>query len=288
MIVFLILHYGSQQITEKCVKSILRIRDQISESIKIVIVDNNVEKSDTIRKNIELKYNGIDCIEILYYKGISSFSAANNFGYKYIKRKYKPDFLVVTNNDVIFFQKEFVDIVTQKYKESGFYIFSPDIININTQEHQSPLDFKVRSRGQVRKTILMNKLVLTFFDVFYPLMKIWIRYDRKSQLSRKQKVDNIRRKNIIPYGACIVLSAKFINMKEKIFEPETKFFYEEYILAYQCFKEDLLILYDPSAKVLHGNKLATKGKFQNDKEQTRFMIKNTLEASKVYKSLIDK
>ncbi len=41
------------------------------------------------------------------------FSRANNKGYRYAVEKYNPDFIVMTNNDIIFKQREFIDKIVE-------------------------------------------------------------------------------------------------------------------------------------------------------------------------------
>ena len=51
---FVILHYKDIKVTDTCVQSILAMEQQ--ERIRIVIVDNDIQKSEKDRKELSLKY----------------------------------------------------------------------------------------------------------------------------------------------------------------------------------------------------------------------------------------
>ena len=53
---FVILHYKDRAITDKCVQSILQLEDQ--ERIRIVIVDNDIQKDKNSRKELADFYKG--------------------------------------------------------------------------------------------------------------------------------------------------------------------------------------------------------------------------------------
>ena len=50
---FVILHYKDIKVTDTCVQSILAMEQQ--ERIRIVIVDNDIQKSEKDRKELSLK-----------------------------------------------------------------------------------------------------------------------------------------------------------------------------------------------------------------------------------------
>ena len=58
-------------------------------------------------------------------------------------------------------------------------------------------------------------------------------------------------KDIVPFGACLIFTPLFVEKEEKAFEPETQFFYEEYILTLRCQQKGYNIVYDPSMSVKH-------------------------------------
>ena len=69
---FVILHYKDIKVTDTCVQSILAMEQQ--ERIRIVIVDNDIQKSEKDRKELSLKYQENSQIKILQIKENGGFS----------------------------------------------------------------------------------------------------------------------------------------------------------------------------------------------------------------------
>src|SRR4051794_14015753 len=102
---FIILHYVSIEETIQCINSILKLKT--NEPYKIIIVDNaSPNNSGIILKE---KYDKSENIEVLLLDSNIGFSKANNYAAQYCLDKYDVQFLVVTNNDVIFIQNDFVN-----------------------------------------------------------------------------------------------------------------------------------------------------------------------------------
>lgn len=74
--------------------------------------------------------------------------------------------------------------------------------------------------------------------------------------------------------------------EEKAFEPETRFFYEEYILALRCQRKGYNIVYDPSMSVKHESGAATKKSYGTEKKRIRFMMEKTVGACEVYLEML--
>ena len=93
-------------------------------------------------------------------------------------------------------------------------------------------------------------------------------------------------KNIVPFGACLIFTPLFVEKEEKAFEPETQFFYEEYILALRCQRKGYNIVYDPSMLVKHESGAATRKSYGTEKKRTRFMMEKTVGACEVYLEML--
>lgn len=281
MVCFVVLHYGDIQITKMCTDSILQLDK--SEEIQIVIVDNDYQKSQQERILLERQYDGISNIDIVKATEDLGFSKANNIGYKFAKEKYNPDYIVVTNNDIEFIQKDFIKRLEDVYKVSSYDVLSPDVVCRESGQHQSPIDIQGRSIKQVNYTIRMNAICLKIFPIIYPLLQL--NYDR----TKLRNVDNEMMEcasGIVPCGACIIVSKNFIEKEEKIFVPETHFYYEEYILYERCKRAGYRIVFDPKVQVLHGDGVATKGRTKNDKKKMHLVMEETLKSAKVYRELL--
>lgn len=279
VISFVILHYGNVQVTKECVNSILQLHTE--DDIHIVVVDNDTNKSDEERQVLKQEVLVDSRIEVLEIKEKSGFSKANNEGYAYTRRLHKPDYVIMTNNDIVFEQKGFIAKMKESYLKNSYAVLSPDIVSRENGQHQSPIDTRVRKMWQVNYTIVMNKLCLVFFGLVYPLIK---RQLQKSNIEVSPQL--IYQEAIVPCGACIVFSRDYIMHEEKAFYPETEFYYEEYILHYRCKMLEYKIIFEPMLQVLHGDGVATKKRTFDERKRIRFMMENTLQSAKLYREYV--
>lgn len=268
---FIILHYNSYEATKVCVDSILGLDKQ--ECVKVIVIDNS-SANDSYKKLCET-YSGTK-VELLQTEYNCGFSAANNIAYEYCKKKYDCDFVIFANNDLEFIQKDFVKRIYGEYQNSKFAVVGPDIYNPIIDTHQSPISYEMqRSKSQVKKTIIFNRLALTFFDLYYMFFG-------KSRNDKPEIKDaGVYQENVIPLGACLVISKKLLKKKSVVFSPETFFYYEEYILADWCLKNNEKMVYQPAIKVKHYHGMATKT-VGNAKQSELFRMKNIYNSSKIY------
>ena len=268
---FIILHYNSYEATKVGVDSILGLDKQ--ECVKVIVIDNS-SANDSYKKLCET-YSGTK-VELLQTEYNCGFSAANNIAYEYCKKKYDCDFVIFANNDLEFIQKDFVKRIYEEYQNSKFAVVGPDIYNPIIDTHQSPISYEMqRSKSQVKKTIIFNRLALTFFDLYYMFFG-------KSRNDKPEIKDaGVYQENVIPLGACLVISKKLLKKKSVVFSPETFFYYEEYILADWCLKNNEKMVYQPAIKVKHYHGMATKT-VGNAKQSELFRMKNIYNSSKIY------
>ena len=268
---FIILHYNSYEATKVCVDSILGLDKQ--ECVKVIVIDNS-SANDSYKKLCET-YSGTK-VELLQTEYNCGFSAANNIAYEYCKKKYDCDFVIFANNDLEFIQKDFVKRIYEEYQNSKFAVLGPDIYNPIIDTHQSPISYEMqRSKSQVKKTIIFNRLALTFFDLYYMF------FGKSRNDNPEIKDAGVYQENVIPLGACLVISKKLLKKKSVVFSPETFFYYEEYILADWCLKNNEKMVYQPAIKVKHYHGMATKT-VGNAKQSELFRMKNIYNSSKIY------
>lgn len=284
---FVILHYKDLVTTDRCIQSILRMEQ--SERIRIVIVDNDIYEGEKKRTELFRRYAGEEQIDILQIRENGGFSYANNQGYRYAREKQKASFILVLNNDIEFVQDDFISQLDNCYKEHLCYVLGPDVIRRGTGEHQNPMDQRIRTKKEAECTIGMNRRALKHYVILYPFL-YWNnkRNERKQTKIRTKNHGYYQsvQKNIVPFGACFIFTPKFIMEEAIAFYPETRFYYEEYILAYRCQKMGYDIIYDPALRVMHEGGTATRKSFSSEKRRLRFMMEQIVEACEVYLRLI--
>lgn len=281
-VVFLILHYNSIEVTRECIDSIKKLEQQ--ERIEIVIVDNASPNGSG--KILKEEYKNNKRIHVQLNLNNDGFSKGNNFGYEYIKSNMDVQYLIVANNDIIFKQSDFLNRLDLEYKQSNFDILGPDVWNTCLKVHQNPLDQTVRKKEDVDRTIRFHQLALRYFGMVYPLLCLEEKWSASKRYKQSNKEYLIRQEGICLMGACLIFSEQYVLDKNKIFSPETYFYYEEYILTLQALRENRKIVYSPDLVVDHKEGSATNSISSKNRMKKKFVMENMLDAAKVYRKLL--
>lgn len=286
---FVILHYKDIEVTDRCVQSILQMDDPM-QRIRIVIVDNDIGEEQEKRQQLQKRYEKDYRITVLPVKENGGFSYANNKGYQFARETQKASYIIVLNNDIEFPQKDFLECLAVSYGKHPCHILGPDVIRQSTGEHQNPMDTRLRTREEAEFTVRMNRLALKLYPVLYQLLYWKLKRDEKTKLQQKKENDTFYRtvqEDIVPFGACLIFTPDFVKQEKLAFTPETRFFYEEYILTERCRKNGYRTVYDPALTVYHESGAATKTTFGSERKRMRFMLKRTAEAAEVYMKLLE-
>ena len=307
-ICFVILHYGDPRVTDLCVTSIQNLElspgrtEQTAEplhqqsdngdqdtkradQIRIIVVDNDARLSEKERLAFALRYQDMPNVTVLHTGEGTGFSEANNLGYRHAREKLGADCIIVCNNDIEFVQKDFVRRLKKSSSEMGCHVLGPNVIRRANGEPQNPMDTRLRTKEEARYTIRMNRLALKLLPAVYPLLAVQQKsQERTRQREKKENLAYYREphKHIIPFGACLIFLPEFVKREERAFDPETQFYYEEYILADRCFRKGYETGYDPRLKVIHETAAATKESAGSEYRRMKQLLKRTADACEVY------
>ena len=282
---YVILHYKNLNDTIKCIESLLRTTNNDSN---LIVVDNG--SGDGSGEKLKKKYQDMPQIKVLLLENNVGFSKGNNAGYIYVKKNYDSDFIVVTNNDVVFYQKNFEETIKKIYAQSQFYVLGPDVYIPRHKDHQNPL-FKT----PINKQQLINEIKEYKYYRKNPL-KFEIRlkiHALKNRLCSKYKVINflystLRGKDVLDYkkryenvglqGSCLIFSKKFIMKEDKAFEPEPFLYEEETFLFYRCQKKSYKMVYDPSIAIRHEEAASFTNANKDNIQRLKFMLNHHVKA----------
>lgn len=282
---YVILHYKNLNDTIKCIESLLRTTNNDSN---LIVVDNG--SGDGSGEKLKKKYQDMPQIKVLLLENNVGFSKGNNAGYIYVKKNYDSDFIVVTNNDVVFYQKNFEETIKKIYAQSQFYVLGPDVYIPRYKDHQNPL-FKT----PINKQQLINEIKEYKYYRKNPLkfekrLKI---HALKNRLCSKYKVINflystLRGKDVLDYkkryenvglqGSCLIFSKKFIMKEDKAFEPEPFLYEEETFLFYRCQKKSYKMVYDPSIAIRHEEAASFTNANKDNIQRLKFMLNHHVKA----------
>lgn len=279
---FVVLHFGDWGITDLCLGSIREL-DGAGDAV-VLVVDNEVKKSPEERERTRAHFEAALNVRVLRNEGDGGFSEANNLGYACARDVLECKFILVLNNDITFVQKDFLTRLKKVYEKRHCEVLAPDIVRASTGEHQNPLDVRIRTESEALYTIRMNELALKTFALSGKLLpKLEERSAEAGARVRQKNWGYFARQeeDVVPFGACLIFTPRFVEKEREAFAPKTQFFYEEYILALRCQREGYLVRYDPELRVAHESGKATKT-LGSTGARTRFKVERTLEAAKVY------
>ena len=292
---FLILHFKDDALTRRAVDSIKKLNDIIEA--KIIIVDNG--SGNGSGEKLQNYYCDDSLVDVLLLKENYGFSKGNNIGYRHILNKYSPKYIIVMNNDILFPDSEFLNMLDRLYHDTKFYVAGPDVFVPQRYWHSSPLrdhhltdeEFEVYKQHwsqlvqEYQKDFSLKTLKSYLLEEFRDTIALKLFYKTRRILLGNPSTYNKRLYNCVLQGSCIILSENFIKTNENVFVPETFLYEEENILTQRCISNNWDIVYFPELQVFHtcqGSTLKKKQSYSNFKKKKISEIRHVQEAIVVY------
>lgn len=284
-ICYVILHYKNIKDTINCIES---LKNTASTNSKFIVVDNG--SGDGSGEKLKKLYGTDSQCTILILSENLGFSKGNNKGFEYAKKQFTPEFIVVTNNDVVFYQKEFENKIEELYAETGFDLLGPDIYIPRHKDHQSPLFTEGISIPELERELQEYRYYKTNPVKFQRRLRM---HAFKNMLCSKSKIINqmyskLRGRDFLDYrnryenvglqGACLIFSQTFIEKENKAFDPEPFLYEEEVFLFYRCKKKSYKMVYDPSIAIRHEEAASFSNLKKNKIEKLSFMLEHHVKA----------
>lgn len=283
MIVFVVLHYLAEDITEKCVDSIF---NNVDGNKRVIIVDN-YSPNDSYQRLVKyyIKNNSVDIIKSEYNGG---FAYGNNIGYKYAKKNFNPEFIIVMNNDMEIHQKNFMGLILKSYNENKFAILGPDIYSVKYKYHQNPQSMKNFTINKLKKKRLLLLIKNKIKAIYWVRWKIFGRFrvEKGATYSDKPYKENIV-ENVPLHGSFYVFSKKFIDEKDACFDEGTFMYLESYILAFNAMLDKMKMIYDPRLKVIHYEDMATDRAVTDRYKKAVFSNRCLLQSTEYFINLME-
>ncbi len=285
MICYVILHYKNIDDTVKCIESLKKTtaRDNV-----FIVVDNG--SGDGSGEKLKEKYASMPQCEFLLLPTNLGFSKGNNAGYKLAKEKYDPDFMVVTNNDVVFYQEDFEEKIEQIFENTHFHVLGPDIYIPRHKDHQSPLFQRGITVEELEKELEEYKFYREHPDKFEKRLRVHV---FKNMLCSKSRLINwaygkVRGKDSLDYrkeyenvglqGSCLIFSRPFIENEDKAFYPEPFLYEEEVLLFFRCKSKDYKMVYSPEIGIRHEEGASFNYGEKANIEKIKFMLEHHVKA----------
>lgn len=291
---FIILHYKAFDITAACVDSILSLDD--SDQAAVIVVDN--ASGNGSGEALREKYKDTENVKVLLRSSNDGYSRANNEGYELAKRLCDPDFVIVANNDVEFPQKDFLDKIEKIYMDYDFAVLGPDTLKTATGEHQNPVRREPMSLERIEAELEKDSKKLKNLTALCAAKQIKnavigekLNEKIKQYVHRKSRGDfdpTQVYENVCIFGACQIFSRNYTSLRDKLYYPETFFYYEEDILARFCLDHGLKVMYHPGVQVYHLESASTAVAHSKLKQNMKFKLENKVAGGSVYRDMLKK
>lgn len=258
MTCFVILHYLVSKETINTVNSILK---NVNGELAIVVVDN-CSPNDSFDV-ITQAYINEPRVKVIKNETNAGYARGINFGYDYAKEHYHPSFIVAMNNDMEIRQNDFLTKMNEIYKETDFYVLGPDVYSTSAEKHQNPENDHIRTLAEIDehiKSVMQTKnhtLKLKIKGMLRRSKLIYNFYYGKKKAENQKNYVNTRQSNVTLHGSCLIFSELFIAKRAYALFPGTEFYCEAQILDYECLRDCMLQIYDPSLKIYHHEDVAT-------------------------------
>jgi GT2 family glycosyltransferase len=184
---------------------------QLANALQGIIVSTNLITSDTFSKYY-----------IIHNEANSGFAIANNLGFDFAVKYFDIDYVLFTNNDIVFIDENVIELLIEKYKTLDHIgMIGPKIVG-STGDLQSPYLFtpfweemvmlRIRRMFRLKKSIYTLDREKTKEGFYYRLMGSFFLMDVNS-FSYCGKMDS----NTFLYGEEVILSERLNAINKKCF-----------------------------------------------------------------------
>ena len=158
----------------------------------------------------------------------------------------------------------------------------PVIYEIERKIHLSLSTDTLSDTGHVCRTMYLNRVVLGAIALFDLVMNLNFQIlEVKSGLSYDRNWDDV-----CVMGACLVFSREYFQDRDKVFAPETRFYYEENIMLLWCRQHHKIVRYRPALQVMHMEGRATETVDADNRKKIKFRMKNIVDSAGIYREYL--
>lgn len=289
-----ILHYNNIEDTLECVESFKNNLD--TDSYFLLVFDNaSPNKSGPIIKD---KLKGYENLEVYLNDKNLGFGGGNNKGIEIIREKYDPDFIVLSNNDIVLLEKNFYEKLNEEYKRCNFALLGPMIITADGRCDSNPIfdSEYTESAAKYDLSVMERKLKAYKMNLYKPYMKlrnfayrISKKLRNKRPASRKNREAGVffkRRENIVCHGCFMVFSKTFFEKFDGL-DLRSFMYAEEDILYKHLMDEKMTTVYAPEVVVYHKEGQSVGTTYGKNREKEIFLLERYIEANKGYLNLLE-
>ena len=273
MFAYLILHYKNADITEQCIESLLKHKDDSH----IIVVDNASDNGSY--EQLKSHYGNLENIHFLHNDENLGYAAGNNVGFRYGKDVLKAKWIVLLNNDVTIEQENFNKVVLDEYEKNPFYVAGPNIVTPDGN-NQNPFRMECMNEKIIRKNLLHDYIVLALMKVrIQQMLKRILRYD--GSIFKPNDTETIHDFHGVIHGSCIIFSPDYINEFDGLYN-DTFLYCEEEIMCYILNKLGYTYSFLKNVTVTHRHSVTMKREVRDEDKRKMIEIRRRIVSYKKF------
>jgi len=242
----IILNYLAYEATMNCINCFEK-QNRDNVNIEIVVVDNaSTNKSYQILKE---RYMNDSLVHVYELKENVGFAKGNNYGYRKLLDLMEPDFVIISNDDIIIEQDGIFSWIDKCYKSFEFAVLGPKIYSVNGKFYQSPVE--VLNRSILKCTYMLWSIKIRRKAL--EIKRTVLRNSKKEQLFTiwKNEYCNDFHDDMTLHGSFQIFSNRYFENYHEPYDPRTFLYMEEDLLRLRCDKKKLRMCYVPDFCVNH-------------------------------------
>lgn len=280
---FVVLHYGGEDVTVRCVETIKKNCEKYNT--EIVLVDNCSPDGSGAR--LKKRFTDREHIHVLLTDRNLGFAGGNNTGYKYARKQLACDYICVMNNDVFLQSEEFCPQILDAYTKHHFSVLGPHVTLPGNQENLMQFDMKELAfyEKELKRFHSLNRY---YSSKLFPLREAANRVIRRLQSICKKKsakespkpqitdysIYHQVHEHVLLHGCCLIFSPDYVKLFDTAFNPKTFMFREEELLYLRCMEHNLKTVYEPAINILHLEDVSTNTVCRTNRQREIFICGN--------------
>lgn len=275
---FVILHYGSSNVTQEAIDSVMRLHHD-DGCVKIVVVDN--ASPDGTGTEVQEKNKANPNIFFIKNESNLGFARGNNRGFIFAKEQLNADFIILMNNDSVVSSADFCDLVIEDYTKEKFAVLGPKIVT-PCGFNQNPLRKKMLKgfRLKLTQAYLWLDMLLTLLFVAPVLSSIFSKNKKRVSQENLTPINGVEL-----HGSFMIFSPQYIQKFDGL-DDRTFMYCEEEFLFARCIANGLKTRYNPSIEILHNEIESSHSDVRKKRTKALFRIRNCQESLAIYSRYI--
>lgn len=275
---FLILHYLTIDITNKCVDSILENID--TKDFCIIIVDNGSPNgTGEILKKI---YRDNDRVTVILEKTNLGFARGNNVGFQYAKEVEKCNFICMLNNDTQIKQKNFINSLLNEYHKYKYAVVGPQIRLLDGSVSPQVRRLGTIKMYQKEKIRIQLAYIMIHFGIDLAIFPKLYRkiFKRGMEAYFPVCIKNGYVEDVVLEGCCLIFTPVYLEKFSGI-DDRTFMYREEELLYIRLLKNNMKSLYSENIWIDHLENGSTDVAYKRNKVRKIFQYKNQIQSLKI-------